>query len=115
MRRQGLDLQGLLRDSAPLAGRILVSTPSVREIAIKHGLGRGDMPVSGADALAWFEQSGYSLLSISPQHTATAERLPSHHRDPFDRIPIAQAIDEPLRLLTHDSMIATYSDTVILV
>ncbi|MCP4040891.1 MAG: type II toxin-antitoxin system VapC family toxin [Gammaproteobacteria bacterium] len=97
------------------ANQLVVSAASVWEIAIKHGLGRGDMPVSGEDALAYFVQAGYSLLSISPQHGAAVEGLPMHHHDPFDRLLIAQALTEPLCLLTHDSMVAKYSNTVILV
>ena len=93
--------------------RIVVSAASIWEIAIKHGLGRGDMPISGEEALEWFGSAGYSLLSISPEHTAAVERLASHHQDPFDRLLVAQALSEPLRLLTHDSMVAKYSDTVI--
>jgi len=91
-----------------------VSAASVWEIAIKHGLGRGDMPVSGAQALGYFEQSGFRLLAVSPQHAAAVEQLPLHHADPFDRLLVAQALTEPLRLLTHDAKLAAYSDTVIL-
>jgi PIN domain nuclease of toxin-antitoxin system len=97
------------------ANRIFVSAASVWEIAIKHSLGRNDMPISGEEALAYFRQSGYSLLAISPEHAAAVEQLPLHHQDPFDRILITQAINEPLRLLTHDAIVAKYSDMVILV
>jgi PIN domain nuclease of toxin-antitoxin system len=94
---------------------IFVSAASVWEIAIKHGLGRTNMPVSGSAALAWFRESGYRLLAISPEHTAAVESLPLLHADPFDRLLVAQALFEPLRLLTHDTQIARYSDTVLLV
>jgi PIN domain nuclease of toxin-antitoxin system len=92
-----------------------VSAASIWEIAIKHSLGRGDMPVSGAEALRYFEQSGFRWLSVSPQHAAAVEQLAPHHGDPFDRLLVAQALTEPLRLLTHDATLAKYSDTVILV
>ncbi len=95
--------------------RILVSAASVWEIAIKYGLQRGDMPISGEQALSYFRQSGYSLLPISPEHAAAVGQLPNHHQDPFDRLLVAQALTEPLRLLTHDALVAKYSDTVILV
>lgn len=62
---------------------VWVSAASVWEIAIKHGLGRGDMPVSGAQALRWFRESGYRLLPIEPEHAAAVEELPAHHQDPF--------------------------------
>jgi len=92
---------------------IWISAATVWEIAIKHGLGRGDMPVSGQGALRYFQESGYQFLPIEPEHAAAVEELPAHHADPFDRILVAQAIVEPMRLITHDPMLARYSDTVI--
>ena len=92
---------------------VWVSAVSIWEIAIKHALGRGDMPVSGKDALRYFTASGYRCLSIEPEHTVTVEELPAHHNDPFDRILVAQALVEPMRLMTHDALVATYSDTII--
>ena len=92
---------------------VWVSAATVWEIAIKHGLGRGDMPVSGQEALDYFRQSGYRLLAVQPEHAAAVETLPAHHADPFDRILIAQALTEPMRLLTHDSTVARYLDTII--
>jgi len=94
---------------------IWVSAASVWEIAIKHSLGRGDMPVSGAQALALFEEAGFLMLAVSGEHAAALAQLPAHHADPFDRMLASQALTEPLRLLTHDAMLARYSDTVILV
>lgn len=93
---------------------IWVSAASIWEIAIKHGLGRGDMPVSGAEALEYFRQSGYRMLPVSPEHAAAVEALPVHHQDPFDRLLVAQSLAEPLRLLTHDTTVARYSDAIIL-
>jgi len=92
---------------------IWISAATVWEIAIKHGLGRGDMPVSGQGALRYFQESGYQFLPVEPEHAAAVEELPAHHADPFDRILVAQAIVEPMRLITHDPMVARYSDTVI--
>jgi PIN domain nuclease of toxin-antitoxin system len=94
---------------------VFVSAASVWEIAIKHSLARRQMPVSGKQAAAWFEAAGYFLLSISAVHAAAVEDLPPIHADPFDRILVAQALTEPLRLLTHDRTVARYSDTIILV
>jgi PIN domain nuclease of toxin-antitoxin system len=90
-----------------------VSAASVWEIAIKHSLGRGDMPVSSQGALRYFRESGYRLLAIEPEHAAAVENLPALHADPFDRILVAQALVEPMRLITHDSVVARYSDTII--
>lgn len=95
------------------AAEVYVSAASVWEISIKHGLGRGNMPLSGAEAAAYFEEAGYFLLPITAEHAAFIEQLPPIHADPFDRLLVAQALTEPMRLLTHDAQIARYSDTVI--
>lgn len=92
---------------------VWISTASIWEIAIKHALGRGDMPISGQDALRYFSESGYRRLSIEPEHAVAVENLPPHHNDPFDRILVAQALVEPMRLMTHDALVALYSDTII--
>jgi PIN domain nuclease of toxin-antitoxin system len=92
---------------------IWISTVSVWEIAIKHGLSRGDMPISGQAALKYFRQAGYRILAIEPEHAAAVEGLPSHHQDPFDRLLVAQALVEPMRLITHDMMLVRYNDTII--
>lgn len=93
--------------------RVAVSAATVWEISIKHGLGRGDMPISGAEAVRWFEEAGFDLLPVTPQHAALVETLPDHHRDPFDRILVAQAMSEPMGLVTHDGLLACYGDCVI--
>ena len=94
---------------------IWVSAATVWEITIKHSLGRGDMPVSGQDALRYFRESGYRLLAIEAEHAAAIADLPPHHQDPFDRLLVAQALTEPMRLLTHDPIVARYSDSIITV
>lgn len=92
---------------------VWVSAASIWEIAIKHSLGRGEMPVSSKDVVGYFQKSGYRILSIEIEHIVAVEDLPTHHQDPFDRILVAQALVEPMRLMTHDSMVALYSDTII--
>ena len=94
---------------------VYVSAASIWEISIKHGLGRGNMPVSGSEAAEYFTQAGYMTLDISTDHAVFVEKLPIHHADPFDRMLVAQALYEPMHLLTHDKIIAAYSDTIILV
>ena len=94
---------------------IWVSAVTVWEISIKSSLGRGDMPVSGKRALEHFRQAGYRLLAVEPEHAAAVEELPGHHQDPFDRLLVAQALSEGMRLLTHDSMVARYGDAVVCV
>ena len=95
------------------SNQIYVSAASIWEISIKHAVKRDDMPVSGTQALGFFRASGYELLDITAKHAASVETLPSLHTDPFDRLIVAQAIAEPLRLMTRDAMVARYSDTII--
>ena len=89
---------------------IWVSAVTVWEISIKSSLGRGrgGMPVSGKLALEHFRQAGYRLLAVEPEHAAAVE-------EPFDRLLVAQALSEGMRLLTHDSMVARYGDEVVCV
>ena len=94
---------------------VTVSAVSLWEIAIKRALGRGDMPITAAQALAYFRQAGYELLDISAAHAVAIEALPAIHADPFDRMLVAQAQQEPLRLLTHDATVARYDSLIWLV
>jgi PIN domain nuclease of toxin-antitoxin system len=92
---------------------VWVSVVSLWEIAIKHALGRGDMPVSAHDAAAYFRDSGFRMLVLQPEHALGVEALPALHTDPFDRMLVAQARVEPMRLLTHDATVASYGGTVV--
>ncbi|WP_304898713.1 type II toxin-antitoxin system VapC family toxin [Methylicorpusculum sp.] len=92
---------------------VWVSAANVWEIAIKHSLGRGDMPVSSRDAMRYFQESGYLFLAVEAEHAIAVEELPLHHQDPLDRILVAQALVEPMRLMTHDPLVALYNDTII--
>ena len=94
---------------------VFVSAASVWEIANKHRFGRGDMPISGETALGYFRAAGYRMSSVALEHAAAVEALPPQHAGPFDRLLIAQALTEPLRLQTHDATVASYSDSVVLV
>ena len=93
------------------ASEVYVSAASIWEIAIKARLGKIDAdPRQMAQAIA---ASGFTELPISAQHAAGVELLPDHHKDPFDRLLIAQALAEPLRLVSADDQLARYSDLVI--
>lgn len=92
-----------------------VSVASVWEITIKYNLARGDMPISGEQALRYFQQSGYHILAIEVEHVLAVASLANHHQDPFDRLLVAQALTEPMRLLTHDQTVAKYSDGIRLI
>jgi PIN domain nuclease of toxin-antitoxin system len=93
------------------ASGVFVSAASIWEIAIKARLGR--LEGDPNEFVAAIEQSGFRALAISADHAAMVYELPFHHRDPFDRLLIAQALSEPLRLLTTDKMLSQYSDLVI--
>lgn len=95
------------------AAEVYVSSASIWEAAIKASLGKLDADVE--ELLAEIEGSGFRELQISARHAATVRSLPDLHNDPFDRLLIAQAICEPLRLLTHDGKLQAYSQLVDLV
>jgi len=91
------------------AGATFVSAVTIWEIAIKHRLGRHDSPpFSGHEAINHFGNAGFSLLDITPTHTAFVERLPRIHADPFDRLMLAQAIIENMQFVTYDRHLTRY-------
>jgi PIN domain nuclease of toxin-antitoxin system len=100
---------------ATAADHVYLSAASIWEISIKHRLLPSQMLISGQQAKERFSAAGMKLLAISPEHAAHIDSLPLHHRDPFDRILIAQAQCEPMRLLTRDAQLAAYSELVTLV
>ncbi len=93
--------------------RVYVSSASIWEIAIKHALARGDIPCSASEAATYFHQSGFLELPVTWAHARRVGQLPTIHRDPFDRLLVAQALEEPLVLLTHDETVASYSSAII--
>ena len=95
------------------AGQVFVSTASIWEVAIKARLGKID--VNPALLVAAVAESGFTELPVRGVHAAGVANLPALHNDPFDRLLVAQALFEPLRLLTADPMLAHYSELVILV
>jgi PIN domain nuclease of toxin-antitoxin system len=93
---------------------IWVSAVSIWEIAIKQKLERRDAPpITAAQAIQHFVDSGYTLLPVTEHHAAAVASLPLLHGDPFDRLLVAQALYEPMRLVTHDERLAGYSETII--
>jgi PIN domain nuclease of toxin-antitoxin system len=95
------------------ANEVYVSSASIWEAAIKVGIGKLEVDVD--NLVTEIERSGFRELSISTRHAAAVRTLPDFHNDPFDRILIAQAICEPLQLLTHDEKLKTYSQLVMTV
>ncbi len=94
---------------------IYFSAASVWEVSIKHSLSAKQMPVSGTKLNGFLREAGYFELPVSAVHAAAVETLPHYHKDPFDRILVAQAVSEPMCLLTHDSILQQYGESVLLV
>lgn len=88
---------------------LLVSSASAWELAIKHKLGKlSSASAALSDFPAHLRRLQANVLSIFPQHGLAADALPLHHRDPFDRMLIAQAQSEGVAIVTNDSMFANY-------
>ena len=86
---------------------VFVSTASLWEIAIKSSLGRKHAPPFDAeDGLRFFLETGFALLDITPEHVVAVGKLAIEHSDPFDRLLIAQALTEPMMLVSKDQKIA---------
>jgi PIN domain nuclease of toxin-antitoxin system len=104
-RRIGKELRALIEAEAST-----VSSASLWEIAIKTGLGKLEAPPDLPDRV---RQMGFELLSVSAEHAWRVRDLPSHHRDPFDRLLIAQAQVERLPIVSADPVFATYEVRVV--
>lgn len=91
---------------------IYYSAASLWEIAIKSGQRRKDFRIEMEALLAALRESGFVELPISAVHAAGVAKLPAIHKDPFDRLLVAQSMAEPLTLLTNDATLAGYWDGV---
>ena len=121
-----LDSQVLLRAAGqparlPAAARrqlespdneLLFSAASIWEITIKNALGREDFRVEPRVLRRGLLDNGYIELPITGEHAVNVDRLPEIHRDPFDRILLAQALTEGVVLLTMDAQLARYGSPV---
>ena len=87
---------------------LLFSAASLWEVATKRGLGREDFKVDARLLRRGLLDNGYRELPISSDHIVATESLPPIHRDPFDRILVAQATVEGITLLTIDSLVSQY-------
>jgi PIN domain nuclease of toxin-antitoxin system len=87
---------------------LLFSAASLWEVAIKRGLGREDFKVDARLLRRGLLDNGYSELPIMSDHVVATEGLPAIHKDPFDRVLVAQATVEGVTLLTIDSLVAQY-------
>jgi PIN domain nuclease of toxin-antitoxin system len=87
---------------------LLFSVASVWEVVIKRGLGRNDFQVDPRLLRRGLLDNGYGELPILSHHVAAIDSLPGIHKDPFDRVLVAQASIEGITLLTTDSLLAQY-------
>ena len=94
-------------------GDVYVSAASIWEISIKSAL--GTLTADPREVLAALGPAGFIELPINGEHAARVLDLPPIHRDPFDRLLVAQALAEPMRLVTNDAVLAGYGDIVTVV
>lgn len=104
----GLDndkLSGPVRDAIAKAEQVYVSVASVWELEIKRSVGKLDLPVADWGSVS---ASGLSFIEIALDDTVAAAALPPIHRDPFDRMLVAQARNRGLTLVTRDARLLDY-------
>ncbi|MHA7856160.1 type II toxin-antitoxin system VapC family toxin [Marinobacter shengliensis] len=94
------------------SNRLYFSAASIWEVVIKNGLGRPDFHVDPHLLRRGLVDNGYTELAISSLHTLAISHLPEIHKDPFDRILVAQAETEGFLLLTADNLVARYPGPV---
>lgn len=87
---------------------LLFSAASLWEVIIKRGLGRDDFKVDARVLRRGLLDNGYGELPVVSDHVVAIDSLPAIHKDPFDRILVAQATVEGITLLTTDSVVAKY-------
>jgi PIN domain nuclease of toxin-antitoxin system len=92
---------------------LLLSSAVVWEIAIKTGLGRLTLPATVEEYVAEKMAEGFTVLPIYWLHAAAVERLPPHHRDPFDRLLAAQALTEKLPFVSSDPVFRSYGVKIV--
>jgi PIN domain nuclease of toxin-antitoxin system len=102
-------IRDLLEDPT---NEVLFSAASIWEIAIKVRLGRADFPIRPEGIAESALATGFIELPVNAATAARVADLPLHHRDPFDRLLVAQAMAEPARFYTADAKLASYSELV---
>ncbi len=109
-------MMGKLQDTSSISlirtEGALVSAVSVWEMAIKHALGK--LPLPTTNIANDIEAQGFQLLNITAFHAQSVLDLGNHHKDPFDRLLLAQAKNESLRIVSYDTVFQEYTDAVLL-
>ncbi|HZP04315.1 MAG TPA: type II toxin-antitoxin system VapC family toxin [Terracidiphilus sp.] len=95
------------------ADEVCVSSASIWEVAIKARLGK--IKTDPRELFELAQRAGLKELQVSARHAIVTRSLPLVHPDPFDRLLVAQAISEPMHLLTADAKLAEYSELVIVI
>lgn len=93
---------------------LLFSSASIWEIVIKNGLGRADFSVDPKSLYFGLLDNDYNELHVTSGHALLTGSMPAIHKDPFDRVLLAQSVSEGVPILTTDSMLAKYPANVIL-
>jgi Uncharacterized protein conserved in bacteria len=106
-------LSGKARTLIDNAAEIYVSAATFWEMAIKVGLGK--LSVDLEEIRQYCIESGFIELPVSAEHAIAVKDLEPHHRDPFDRIIVATAMSEPMKLMTADPIMARYTSLAILI
>ncbi len=91
---------------------LIFSAASIWEITIKNALGRDDFRVEPRVLRRSLLDNGYTELPVTGEHAVNVDTLPAFHKDPFDRLLIAQALAEGITLLTADKNLARYRGPV---
>lgn len=107
--RLSVAARGLLNNSK---NELLFSAASLWEIAIKNSLGRDDFRAEPRLLRRGLLDNGYRELPITSEHAVNTDSLPLLHKDPFDRILLAQALTEGITLVTSDAQLARYRGPV---
>jgi len=97
--------QNIITDTA---NELLFSVVSLWEVVIKRGIGRADFQFDPRLLRRGLLDNGYAELEVSSAHVLAVSALPPMHKDPFDRLLLAQAMTEGMTLLTADSVLARY-------
>ena len=92
---------------------LYVSSASIWEVAIKHAASPDEIPVTPELMIRFCRESGIIELPISFEHSQNVDSLPKHHNDPYDRMLIAQAVTEDMRLMSHDHKLPPYGEMVL--
>lgn len=92
---------------------VLFSAASIWEIAIKSDVLRIEFGVDSSTIIDAALEMRFEELAITAEHAAAVASLPPHHKDPFDRLLVAQALTEPARLVTADKALGAYSDDLV--